>query len=246
MAASPAITRSSDHKYTYQGITYPSVTNILKVIDKSDVLMAWAAKNTATAAVELLDTLPALLGSVGPEGVVKALTSRSSWKRDEAAQIGSTIHDIADRIVKGEDTGFIAPVVLERATLYAAWWAASGWTLRLSEAYVVSPTMGYAGTFDLLAKDADGRTVLADVKTGRGVYREAALQLTAYGMAELVARPTDERTYALPEADRYVILHVTEKGVREIEVPVGAAERTAWLACIELSRWHESTKGKRL
>jgi hypothetical protein len=50
----------------------------------------------------------------------------------------------------------------------------------------------------------------------------------------------------MPEADRYVILHVTADGVREIEVSVGALEKLAWGACIDLHQWSETTKGKRL
>ena len=47
--------------------------------------------------------------------------------------------------------------------------------------------LGYGGTLDLLAYDETGRTVLADVKTGRSVYSETRLQLLAYGEAALIA-----------------------------------------------------------
>jgi hypothetical protein len=236
------ITRSADHRYTYEGRTYPGVTTILKVIDKSDALMSWAARQTAEAAIEI-GPLGLMLEKVGREGTIKALTSRSSWKRDEAAQLGTDVHHLADQWIRG-----LQPVVPEHATAhvknYADWWTASGWTLRASEAMVVNPEFGYGGTLDLLARDRDGRTVLADIKTGKGVYREAVLQLTAYGMAPLVQ--TDQGVFAMPAAERYVILHVTADGVREIEVSVGALEKLAWGACIDLHQWSETTKGKRL
>jgi len=250
------ITRSADHRYTYEGKTYPGVTSILKVIDKSDALMAWAARNTAEAALGMMSgpdplywPLAALLASVGPEGVTKALTSRSSWKRDEAAQLGTDVHTLADLYVTGAN-----PVIPEHVEAhvhhYAEWWKASGWTLRVSEALLVNPTFGYGGTLDLLCRDADGRTVLADIKTGKGVYREAALQLTAYGMAEFIqtgeAITGTAQVFAMPTVDRYVILHVTASGVREIEVPVGTLEKVAFGACLDLHQWAESTKGKRL
>ena len=38
-----AITRSADHRYTYEGKEYPGVTGVLSVIDKSGPLMTWAA-----------------------------------------------------------------------------------------------------------------------------------------------------------------------------------------------------------
>jgi len=248
-----AIQRSASHQYTYKGQTYPGVTSVLKVLDKSDALMAWAARQTAEAAIAMLtpeygnETAPLamLLSSVGPEGVVKALTARSGWKRDEAAQLGTDVHTIADQWVRGLVVERDIPEnVRAHVRGYADWYATSGWTLRTSEAMLVNPEFGYGGTLDLLARDRDGRTVLADIKTGKGVYREAVLQLTAYGLATLIQ--TEAGVFNMPAVDRYVILHVTADGVREIEVPVGTLEKVAWGACLDLHLWAESTKGKRL
>jgi len=249
-----AIQRSADHRYTFQGKTYPGVTKILGMLDKSGPLMSWAARQTAEAYLELgPDKVAALLAAVGDEGVVKAVTSRSAWKRDEAAQLGTAVHALADDLVNGKGIPKTLPDgERTRIEQYAAWWLASGWKLRLSEAMVVEPTDGpsgyggYGGTFDLLAYDRDGRTVLADVKTGKGVYREAVLQLAAYGMATYVAPANSPTAYPMVEPDRYVILHVTEEGVREVEIAVGQMERVAFLACITLHAWGETMKGKRL
>jgi hypothetical protein len=244
LAPSP-ISRSADHRYTFDGATYPGVTSILTDNDKSDALMSWAARNTAEAAISQIGTLQHLLDNVGAEGVVRALTARSAWKRDEAAQLGTDVHDLADKYVRGVDVDVIAlSPYSKHVTHYAEWWQSSGWTLRTSESMVVHPVAGYGGTLDLLCRDRDGRTVLADIKTGKGVYREAVLQLTAYGLAPLIQM--DHTVYAMPKVDRYVILHVTAAGVREIEVPVGTLEEVAWFACIELAAWAETTKGKRL
>jgi len=256
-----AIQRSADHRYTFQGKTYPGVTSILGMLDKSGPLMSWAARQTAEAAVGLFQTpvetpgggLGHLLDTVGTEGAIKALTSRSDWKRDEAAKLGTRVHALADDYVNGKGIPDTLPDgERTRIEQYAAWWLASGWKLRLSEAMVVEPTDGpsgyggYGGTFDLLAYDRDGRTVLADVKTGKGVYREAVLQLAAYGMATYVAPANSPTAYPMVEPDRYVILHVTEEGVREVEIAVGQMERVAFLACITLHAWGETMKGKRL
>lgn len=259
------ITRDAAHRYTYEGITYPGVTTILGVLDKSGPLMGWAARETATAAVKLAlapDTegksaLEMMLATVGQDGTVKALSSRSNWQRDEAAQLGTEVHALADLIVRGQslpDT--MTDTQRKRVEHYARWWEASGWTVRLSEAMVIrhdadNEQGGWGGTFDLLARDRDGRTILADVKTGKAVYKEAVLQLAAYGMASLVQPTLDTpmataATYPMPVPDRYVILHVTAEGVREVEIAVGTAERMAFLACLELHHWTESMKGKRL
>ena len=247
-----AIQRSADHRYTFEGVTYPGVTSILGMLDKSGPLMSWAARQTAEAYLELgPEKVSALLAAVGDEGVIRAVTSRSAWKRDEAANIGTEVHGLADEYVNGKglpDT--LTDPVRQRVERYADWWKASGWKLRLSEAMVCEPSLsgygGYGGTFDLLAYDRDGRTVLADIKTGKGVYREATLQLAAYGMASWVAPVLSPVAYPMVEPDRYVILHVTTEGVREVEVPVGQMERVAFLACVTLHAWGETQKGKKL
>jgi hypothetical protein len=249
-----AIQRSADHRYTFEGKTYPGVTSILGMLDKSGPLMSWAARQTAEAYLQLgVEKVSALLAAVGDEGVIKAVTSRSAWKRDEAANIGTEVHGLADGYVSGKGIPeTLADPVRKRVETYAQWWVASGWKLRLSEAMVVEPTEGesgyggYGGTFDLLAYDRDGRTVLADIKTGKGVYREAVLQLAAYGMARWVAPIHSPVAYPMVEPDRYVILHVTESEVREVELAIGQMERAAFLACITLHHWGETMKGKRL
>lgn len=252
------ITRSADHHYTYEGVTYRGVTGVLSVIDKSGPLMSWAARQTAEAAVAMFTVDPAnggalaqLLATVGEEGTIKALTSRGNWKRDEAAQLGTEIHGLADKLVRGQPLPYMTDTTAKRVDGYAKWWAASGWSLRTSEALLVNPTASYGGTLDLLARDRDGCTVLADIKTGKGVYSEAVLQLTAYGDAEFIQPPSENvmepgQAFRMPKVDRHVILHVTADGVREIEVNVGDLERIAWMACLDLATWRDSVKGKRL
>ncbi len=244
----PAIQRTQDHRYGYNGQWYPGVTDILKVIDKSAALMTWAARQTAEAAIKMYfdGSLGTMIGTVGEDGSVKALTSRANWTRDEAASLGSAVHNLADELVSGRPLSVETPLAHEYAKGYADWWAASGWRLRLSEAVVVHPDVGYGGTFDLLAYDRDGRTVLADIKTGKAVYKEAILQLTAYGMAPLVSPMGGDRVYPMPIPDRYAVIHVTKDGVREVCIDVGQAERMAFLDCVDLHRWLASVKGKTL
>jgi len=248
------ISRSADHRYTFDGKTYPGVTGILSVIDKSAALMSWAARQTAEAAMELAaDKIPdepsaldKLILAVGREGAIKAVTSRSSWKRDEAASLGTEVHNLADQLIRGVlDPSQVPARAVKHVKHYTDWWTASGWTVRASEAMVIHPDAGYGGTIDLLCRDRDGKTVLADIKTGKAVYQETVLQLTAYGIAKYI-QPPGGHVALMPLPDRHVILHVTADGVREVEVPIGTLEHYAWLACIDLARWRDTMKGKRL
>jgi hypothetical protein len=248
------ISRSADHFYTLDGKTYPGVTGILKVcIDKSEQLKVWAANMTADAVLGLVEaredgswdltSLDALLRSVGPKGVKKAITDRGSWQMDQARDLGTQVHDLADQWIRGLDP-VIPDYAKKHVEHYKEWWEASGWTLRASEAMLVNPEFGYGGTLDLLCRDAAGKSVLADIKTGaKGVYKEAILQLAAYGMAELLE--TEKGLFSMPAVDRYTILHVTaDKPVREIEVNIGPLEQVAWTACLSLYEWNQSAKGK--
>jgi hypothetical protein len=259
MILSPvAISRSSDHRYTYAGKTYPGVTSILKVLGVSwGVAGGWGAKMAAEAAVMLLPELPKMLETSGAEGVKRFLADRKNWKNDEAKQLGSDVHAYADRIANGEPDLIVPAPTRKHVHNYLEWWTASGWKLRASEAFILHPTHGYGGTLDLLCYDRDGLTVLGDIKTGKvadartgEIFTEPHLQLTAYGAAELIqTAATPEKSaaiYPMPKVDRYVLINVTADGVREIEVPVGTLERLAWGACIDLFTWKETTKGKRL
>lgn len=240
------ITRSIDHRYTYEGRTYPGVTGILKVLDKSGPLMSWAARQTAEAFVATIDDIPRLIENIGPEGVIKAMTSRSAWKNDEAKDLGTEVHEIADRINRGEPRALDGLTLTVRARVqhYMDWLEASGWDVKISEAYLVEPFLGYGGTLDILARDRDGRAVLADIKTGKGVYRETVLQLAAYGMAKRIQPVGAPSDYPMPTVDRYAVIHVTATGVREIEIPIGDADRTAFIAAMTLTEWSDAQKGR--
>ena len=251
MIASPPrfITRSANHHYTFDGVTYPGVTGVIGILDKSGPLMHWASRLTAEAAVALSGTLPQLIAETGAEGAIRALMERRTTKNDEAKLLGTEIHAIADLIVTGQSVPAMSPEVMTRVDSYERWLRGSGWTLRASEGMVVSPGAGYGGTFDLLARDADGLTVLADIKTGKvdyqgKLYDSILLQLAAYGAAEWLDIG-DGQLYAMPAIDRYSVIHVTADGTTEKPAQVGDAEREAFGHALRLSRWRDSLKGNR-
>lgn len=72
------------------------------------------------------------------------------------------------------------------------------------------------------------------------------LQLLAYGEAALIAPQGSPVVYPMPTIDRYAVLHVTDGGVRVIDVEVDDDDRAALRACLPLSRWHTTRKGQRL
>lgn len=247
----PAIQRTEDHEYIYQTVRYPGVTGTLRILDKSGPLMHYAARETAEALLAIHDSpgLDDLIGKVGRAGVIAAATERKNWKRDEAAHLGTQVHQWADRYVSMGELPAVSDTARAYTEHYAEWWQRSGWTVRLSEAVILAPAdppahTGWGGTLDLLCRDQQGKTVLADIKTGKGIYREVVLQLAAYGMAKLISPMGSQDVYDMPMVDRYVVIHVTREGVREVELNIGPNEWAAWCAALELSNWAKSVKGR--
>ena len=95
----PAITRDRYHRYTYEGQTYPGVTSVLRVLDKSDALMAWASRNTAEAALAQLDHLAGLRDTVGSGGCHQGAhgTVRLEAGRGGSGRLRHPRHGRADR-----------------------------------------------------------------------------------------------------------------------------------------------------
>lgn len=249
--APQAITRSADHRYRKNdGPWVPGVTGILDAMGvRFDIASRYGANQCAAHVADLIErgVIVDMFQSLGAEAFKKGIASTAIKKRDEAAAVGTEIHRLAELVVQGKPTPPMAEGLRSRVLALADWWQASGWTVRLTEAMVINmikDDYGYGGTFDLLARDRDGRTILADYKTGN-LYPKVAIQLAGYSMASEVMF-TDGKVYPMPAIDRYVILHVTLDGVREVELSIGTAERMAFLACLDLWHWSETMKGKRL
>lgn len=235
--------RDDKHRYYWNEVgPIPSVTTVGKVLDKSGPLVGWAKRVTAEAAVANADELPKWIEMAGPEGAVSLLTKAADYKRDTAADLGTAIHNIADRMVKGQlyqVSEEQEPFVASYATFLTDWTP----EFRLVEAMVYNLGAHYAGTLDLVC-DMAGETWLLDIKTGKGVYPDYALQLAAYGNATFVGYAGDPVEYAMPAIDRYGILHVRPEGYHLFPMAVDADTFDAFLSCRALFGWNETAKGR--
>jgi hypothetical protein len=75
---------------------------------------------------------------------------------------------------------------------------------------VFNPEAGYAGTLDWVADIpalGEGLT-LGDIKTGKGVYPETALQLAAYRHATFAESSRGQVSVDMPKTERAVVLHI--------------------------------------
>lgn len=154
------------------------MTTILDAIAKP-ALVGWAARETATYAI---DNLPAL-AQLDRQAAID-LAKGAAWrKRDAAGERGTDVHEHIAALVTGKPVPATAPEQAPYLAGFSAFVAAHRPRWLMSEVTVYSPRLRYAGTFDLLAVLA-GQEWLLDVKTGKGVYPEVACQLAAYRAAE--------------------------------------------------------------
>jgi hypothetical protein len=170
----------TSHSYTLDGTPMPGVTTVIGILDKP-ALVGWAANTTAAYAIEhwaRLAEMPI------PERLKALEKARYSGNR-AATQKGHRIHNMAEAMQHGKPVDCppeLVPDVQAIARLLDQWQAESV----AIEAPIASTRYGYAGTLDVVAKCPKLGTAVWDFKTGKGVYRETALQLGAYARADLI------------------------------------------------------------
>lgn len=156
------------------GKRVPGVTTVLGILNKP-ALLKWAWE-CGRAGLELERT------------------------RQVAADVGTVAHALCEAHLRGMDLdrSNIAPVVLGKAETsflrFLDWWDREQLTVLHSELQMVSETWQCGGTLDVLAERKDGRVVLVDLKTSKGIYDEMLIQASAYAAMyeEVHGRAVDE------------------------------------------------------
>ena len=171
--------------YKIEGIDelFPSVTNVLGVINKP-ALAPWA-RNTALESVQTaLLARAEMTGSITTEwvsDVIDQARQTPDFKRDQAAGFGTQAHELLDQFIQGLEPE-VPPELEVVVNNFLSWRAASGMDIRLTEAMVYSEKHRYAGSADAIAY-RDGKLIVLDWKTGKGIYPEYGLQVAAYAKA---------------------------------------------------------------
>lgn len=229
------------HRYWLDKKPVPGVTSILGVLNKP-AIPKWAAKSVAEwvadnpAAIEELRNL-------GRDGLVAALKEVPWKKRDDAATRGSTLHDYAERILRGEDVEIddndpLLPVI-ENAIGFMDRWQIEP---LLVEAPVASREHWWAGTLDLVAKyvhpvTGEAGVGIFDWKSSGAIYPEAAMQLNAYGHAEFAL--VDGVEVPLPEITAAFGVHIKPDETNVHPLPWGERIYTEFLtirACHDIKK----------
>jgi hypothetical protein len=208
-------------------------------------LINWSAEATAEYAVDHWDELSDLAPSVR----LKTLKKARYAVVDEAANRGTQVHKLAERLVNGETVtvpdgleGYVASYVrfLDEFDVQPI----------LVEKTVWSRAHGYCGTFDLIADllDPDDpepdptlrRRVrwLLDIKTNRsGIFGETALQLAAYRYADCWIDEDDDAEMELPEVEATGAVHVRADDYDLIPVDAGPDQHRMFLYAQQIAEF---------
>lgn len=225
-------------------VDLPSVTTVLQVVSKP--LHYWAANQVAQYAVDNLPEIVSLVDKGDRDGAYDLL-KRAPWrKRDKAAEKGTSVHALVERIILGDDVNAVDVDPAEYAYVQAFRQFVNdyGTDFEASEMTVFNLTLGYAGTLDALLR-VNGRLGALDWKVRAGKkaasavpYETELLQVAAYVNAEYVLLP-DGTTEPMPAVDGGTVVMLCEDGpaygkidkVRDFE---------GFQAALALFKWKET------
>jgi len=192
------------------GKRVPGVTTVLGLINKPQ-LLKWAWQ-------------------LGKDGIDMEAS------RQGAADIGTVAHALCEAHLRGMafDPENIAPDKLAKAETgfirFLEYWDREGLTVVAVERAMVSETMQVGGTLDILARRPDGRLVVVDLKTSKGIYDEMLIQAATYAAMH-------EETSSEPVSE-VVIVRIGKEDAEDLEVRTVSqrAERVAAFAALAEAR----------
>lgn len=208
--------------YDANGVKAPGVTTIINDGVPKPALVGWAANITAAYAVDHWDEL----SEMKPSERLKLLQGARYADRDAAANRGTQVHGLAEKLVRGEEVA-VPPELVGHVESYVRF--LDEWDVQpvAVEFVVVSYQYGWAGTGDLIASirhpENKGERLLAglDIKTSRsGIFGEVAWQLAGYfkGADAMIVDGEDK---PIPECDLYGAVHVRADGYDLFPLEVG-------------------------
>lgn len=216
--------------YVWKEKSYVSVTTVLKSLPK-EALQAWRERQIINSAIENKLALP----EMEDKDITALLSSSSTAHRDTAGNIGSSIHSYIDKMSKGIVS--VPPNENIAGYINSFRQFVNDWNpiFHENEATVFSNTWGYAGTMDALV-EINGRLHILDFKTGKRVYPEAALQMSAYRHADFIGR-RDGTEVSLMATGHGLVLHLQPTGYKVILARTDEPIFETFLSVLDVHNW---------
>ena len=195
----------------------PSVTAILDMLPRP-FLAYWQARMVAELAVDSISMLPEM-AERDRQGAIDYLKGAARRYTKQRAEVGSTAHDLFERMIRGEQVGYLPVDMRPYERHFAHFLDRVQPELVRAEDVAWSDTHDYAGSFDAILRvrlndsglpdpQGDVATVIADWKTSKSIYTSVALQMSAYAHADYIISPDGTRE-PMPAVDGACVLHIT-------------------------------------
>lgn len=224
--------RGTAHWYKRpDGEKVPSVTQATKMANDGGAFVITAAQAVAAWTGDNKDTFP----DMTPSAVTKAAMDYWKAHRWDAADRGRTIHEHADKLLRGEELDIPDQdvAIVDTFLRFAEEWHVEPNHL---ESMVISPRWNYCGRLDFLGMVC-GRPWLLDWKTGRtGVWPETALQLAAYRHAELIVL-SDGSEFTMPAVEMTAAVWLQDDSYQVVPVNTGQDVFRSFLYALETLRF---------
>lgn len=209
----PGRTKPSEKTGKPLQLVYPSVTTVLKQVNKPG-LHQWIADQTAAKAVVSISYLMSVSDEVGygslrffwskdPDLVGSEVRRYYDGVKDDAAELGTNIHEWIEADIDGLSPYPNASAIEteEMIEAFREWFAFHTVISHNQEFTIVNDTLGYAGTADAdwsIRCDHEGPCLgqapgefiraLIDIKSSRHTWNEHGYQLAALANGEVVMR----------------------------------------------------------
>ena len=237
------------------GGEYIGVTSVTGLTPKP-WLGPWQAKLTAEFAVENIGSILQMTldaeKAANPEAARKAVVDhiKGAPRRftNVAADRGSDVHAHVELLAKGENPGRIHPDHKGYVDGFQRFLDKYQPEFLWIEQTVFSDEHGYAGTADALVK-IDGETLIADWKTSKATYPEAAAQVCMYSRAQTAIELVDPaeslssvteptiRQVPLPKIDGGFVLHLQPDHAEVVPLDLSDDVFDTCVALIQIHRW---------
>ena len=197
-----------------------SVTTLLSRGLPKPALTRWLQNEVARKAIEYAEQLVTMRENGDEEAAKQMLTAFSGQKRDVAAEAGTAIHQAIEALGNAQTPAEVAVImgglddeIRPFVHQFLAFCEDVQPTFHAQELTCWSERFGYAGTLDAIAT-INGDRCIIDVKSGKGAYPEAALQMAAYAHSEFTMEEGDDEPTPTSEwgIEKGYVLHLRPDG----------------------------------
>ena len=173
---------SFKHQYKYRGQIIPSVTTVLGIISKPQ-LVGWASRMCAESIASSWEPGKAY-DELEIQAIIEAGKNSYYQKKIDAGTVGSFLHSFIEKFIKGENPGMPVNESLQKSVnQFLDWVKEHDVKFLVSEQQIFSKKYQYTGTLDFICT-IDGKMYIGDLKTSNAIYYNSnGEQLMAYRMA---------------------------------------------------------------